>query len=60
MENKMTDELSIFINKLQRIAMELYDEYNSLDEGIEHTCELTELIDNLYAFSLLNHKDAIN
>lgn len=60
MENKMTDELNIFIDKLQRIAMELYDEYSSLDTGIEHTCELTELIDNLYAFSLLNNKEAIN
>lgn len=59
MENKMTDELDVFINKLQKIAMELYDEYNSFDTGIEHTCELTELIDSLYAFSLLNHKDAI-
>lgn len=33
MENKMTDELNIFIDKLQRIAMELYDEYNSLERN---------------------------
>lgn len=29
MKNVMTEDLNIFIDKTQRIAMELYDEYNS-------------------------------
>ncbi len=60
MKNKMTDELNTFINKVQRIGMELYDEYNSLNEEVEYTCELTNLIDSLYEFSLLNKEDTIN
>lgn len=60
MKNKMTDELNMFINKVQRIGMELYDEYNSLNEDVEYTCELTNLIDSLYEFSLLNKEDTIN
>ena len=60
MKNKMTDELSTFIDKVQRIGMELHDEYNSLIEGVEYTCELTNLIDSLYEFSLLEKKDTIN
>lgn len=60
MKNKMTDELSTFIDKVQRIGMELFDEYNSLIEGVEYTCELTDVIDSLYEFSLLKKKDTIN
>lgn len=60
MKNQMTDELSTFIDKVQRIGMELAEEYNSLNEGVEYTCELTNLIDNLYEFSLLEKKDTIN
>lgn len=60
MKNKMTEELNAFINKVQRIGMELYDEYNSLNEEVEYTCELSNLIDSLYEFSLLNKENTIN
>lgn len=56
----MTEELNAFINKVQRIGMELYDEYNSLNEEVEYTCELSNLIDSLYEFSLLNKENTIN
>lgn len=59
MKNVMTEELYSFINKTQKTAMELYDEYNSLSNGAEYTCELTDLIDRLYEFSLLATNDTI-
>ena len=59
MKNVMTEDLNIFIDKTQRIAMELYDEYNSLRSGVEYSCPLTDMIDQLYEFSLLKKKDTI-
>lgn len=53
-ENTMNNTLKAFIDKIQKIGMELYEEYNSLDTGVEYTCPLTDIIDALYAFSCLN------
>ena len=59
MKNVMTEDLNIFIDKTQRIAMELYDKYNSLRSGVEYSCPLTDMIDQLYEFSLLKKKNTI-
>lgn len=59
MENVMTEELSKFIDKLQKAGRELYEEYNSLSNSVWYTCELTNLMDRLYEFNLLEKKDTI-
>ncbi len=59
MENVMTEELSKFIDKLQKAGGELYEEYNSLSNSVGYTCKLTNLMDHLYEFSLLEKKDTI-
>ena len=55
----MTEELSKFIDKLQKAGRELYEEYNSLSNSVWYTCELTNLMDRLYEFNLLEKKDTI-
>ena len=58
-KNAMTEELNNFIDKVQKISMELYNEYNALGNGVEYTCELTDLIDKLYEFSLKKAMEVI-
>lgn len=57
--NVMTEELNTFIDKAQRIAMDLYNEYNSFENAVEYACPLTDMIDQLYAFSLMEKKETI-
>lgn len=61
MENIMNKDMKLFIEKLQKTGRELYEEYNSLDDsGIEYTCPLTILIDELYSFSIMNIDETID
>lgn len=60
MKNTMDEEMKGFIEKIQKIGMELYEEYNSLgDKGIEYTCPLTDIIDDLYAFSCMKVDETV-
>lgn len=59
MENTMNKKLKTFIEKVQEIGMELYEEYNSLDDCIEYTCPLTDVIDELYGFSCINIDETV-
>ena len=60
MKNAMNETLKKFIEKLQKVGMELYEEYNSLDiDGIEYTCPLTDVVDTLYEFSIKDANETI-
>lgn len=58
MKNAMNESVKKFIEKLQKVGMELYEEYSSLD-GIEYTCPLTDVIDTLYEFSIKDINETI-
>lgn len=60
MKNTMSKTTKTFIEKLQKVGMELYEEYNSLDtDGIEYTCPLTDIIDKLYEFSIKDINETV-
>ena len=60
MKNTMNEITKAFIEKLQKVGMELYEEYNSLDiNGIKYTCPLTNIMDELYGFSLKDLNETI-
>lgn len=59
MENTMNKETKEFIEKLQAIGNALYEEYNQLNDGLQYTCPLTDVIDSLYEFSIMNIEDTI-
>ena len=61
MKNTMNKKVEMFIKKLQGISADLYEEYNQLDDdGIDYCCPLTEIIDVLYEFSIMNTEDTID
>jgi len=61
MKNTMNNKMEMFIRKLQEISADLYEEYSQLDnDGIEFCCPLTETIDTLYEFSIMNIEDTID
>lgn len=61
MKNTMNNKMEMFIRKLQEISADLYEEYSQLDDdGIELCCPLTETIDILYEFSIMNIEDTID
>ena len=61
MKNIMNKKVEMFIRKLQEISSDLYEEYSQLDnDGIEFCCPLTEIIDTLYEFSIMNIEDTID
>ena len=59
MKNKMTKEMEAFIKKVQSTMHDLYEEYNSLDEGLEYECPLTNLIDDGQSIFCMNTKKVI-
>ena len=58
MGNKMNMETRNFIEKLQAIGRELYNEGDRLD--IDFTCPLSQMLDALYSFSMMSTEDAID
>lgn len=61
MKNTINPKMKMFIIKLQEISADLYEEYSQLDDdGIEFCCPLTETIDTLYEFSIMNIEDTID
>lgn len=61
MKNNMNKKMEMFIRKLQEVSADLYEEYSQLDnEGITFCCPLTETIDTLYEFSIMDIEDTIN
>lgn len=61
MKNNMNKKMEMFIRKLQEVSADLYEEYSQLDnEGITFCCPLTETIDTLYEFSIMNTEDTID
>ena len=60
MKNIMNEAVKNFIEKVQEIGMELYEEYSNMDNsGIEYTCPLTDVIDTLYEFSIKDINETI-
>ena len=60
MKNKMTSELKAFTEKVQAVMHDLYEEYNSLDEGVEYECPLTRLIDDGESVACMDPEDVLN
>lgn len=61
MKNTINETTKLFIEKLQKIGKELYEEYNSLDidDEIKYCCPLTDTIDNLYGISCMTVDEVI-